>query len=162
MICSLLELKVLLIPGRRVLGLDLGLKTIGLALSDTSLTIATPLMVIKRGAVAKDISALVGSIMTYNVNAVVVGLPTQMDGTEGKQAILTRAFVENLLDSININVVFWDERLSSVAVERILITEANLSRKRRKGVIDKVAAAYILQGALNALTYLVLCILLYL
>ena len=148
-----LQLKALLKPGQRLLGLDLGAKTIGLALSDVLLTLATPLLVIERRNMVKDIGALVRAMRAHEVGGLVIGLPLQMDGTEGAQAMATRAFVRALLQRVDIELALWDERLSSAAVERMLVKEADLSRERRKAVIDRVAAAYILQGVLDYLAH---------
>ncbi|KAF0140233.1 MAG: putative Holliday junction resolvase [Rhodospirillaceae bacterium] len=148
---NLLQLKALLKPGQPLLGLDLGHKTLGLALSDVSLTVATPLGVVERQSLVKDIGALIRAMHAHDVGGLVIGLPLQMDGTEGTQAAATRAFVLAVLQRVDVEIAFWDERLSSVAVERMLITEADLSRKRRKAVLDRAAAAYILQGVLDYL-----------
>ncbi|VBB69426.1 Putative Holliday junction resolvase YggF [invertebrate metagenome] len=146
---NLSQLNVLLKPGQRLLGLDLGGKSLGLALSDVSLTVATPFVVIKRRNLVKDKKILFQIMHRQNVGGLVVGLPLQMNGMEGSQAVATLAFVRNL--SQQVEIALFDERLSSAAVERMLITEADLSRQRRRQVTDKVAAAYILQGALDFL-----------
>ncbi len=138
--------------GQRLLGLDLGHKTLGLALSDVSLKVAIPFVVVKRRTIAEDIRVLVQVIHTQDVGGLVVGLPLQMNGIEGSQAAATRCFVRKILWQVDIAVSFWDERLSSAAVERMLLTEANMSRQRRRQIIDKLAAAYILQSALDSLT----------
>ena len=137
-------------PGHRLLGLDIGSKTIGLALSDVTLTVASPAETIKRGKFAKDAERLSVLIAEENVGGLVLGLPVQMDGTEGRRCQSVRQFANNLLAVFDIPIAFWDERLSTAAVERILISEADMTRKRRAQVIDKMAAAYILQGALDA------------
>jgi putative Holliday junction resolvase len=140
-----------LTAGQRVLGLDVGAKTVGLALSDPSLTVATPLETIWRGKkFAPDAERLAGIIGERGVGGLVIGLPINMDGSEGPRCQSTRQFARNLLGRIEIAIAFWDERLSTAAVERMLVEEADLSRKRRGEVIDKLAAAYILQGALDA------------
>ncbi|MEM8743992.1 MAG: Holliday junction resolvase RuvX [Pseudomonadota bacterium] len=136
--------------GTRLLGLDLGTKTIGLALSDTSLRVATPHDTIKRKKFTHDVGLLLDEIEKHDVSALVIGLPLNLDGSEGPRSQATRAFVRNLARHTDIPVVFWDERLSTVAAERTLL-EADTSRKRRAEVVDKMAAAFILQGALDRL-----------
>lgn len=147
------QLKELLKPGQRLLGLDFGDKRIGLALSDPSLTIASAYATIERQSLVKDIGALIRTVRDNEAGGMIVGLPLQMDGTEGERVEITRKFVTSLLQRVDIEVAFWDERLSSAAVERMLISEADMSRKRRQEVIDKASAAYILQGALDAMAY---------
>ena len=137
-------------PGKRLLGLDLGEKTIGLALSDTLLTVATPMETLKRGKFAADAAKLDIIISVQGVGALVVGLPLNMDGRDGPSAQSARAFVRNWVNRSEIPAVLWDERLSTSAVTRTLI-EADASRRRRDEVVDKMAAAYILQGALDRL-----------
>lgn len=144
------ELKENLGSGQRLLGLDVGTKTLGLAISDRSLSIATPLETRKRTRFTADAEYLRGLIAERNVGGLVIGLPVSMDGTEGPRCQSVRQFAANLLKAIDIDVAFWDERLSTAAVERTLI-EADLSRRRRAQVVDKLAAAYILQGALDRL-----------
>ena len=137
--------------GARLLGLDLGEKTIGLALSDTLLTVATPMQTLKRGKFSADAAALDAIIAQQNIGALVVGLPLNMDGSEGPSAQSARAFARNLAARASaLPVLLWDERLSTAAVTRTLI-DADASRKRRSEVVDKMAAAYILQGALDRL-----------
>jgi len=133
-----------------VLGLDLGTKTIGMALSDVTRSVATPLRTLKRGKFTADAKELADVIEQNQVGALVIGMPFNLDGTEGPRAQSTRAFARNLGQHIQVPIVFWDERLSTAAVERHLI-EADASRKRRAEVIDRMAAAYILQGALERL-----------
>lgn len=132
----------------RVLGLDLGEKTIGLAMSDTTWFISSPLEVIRRTTLDNDFKALQGIIDRFSIVAFVIGLPLNMNGSEGPQVVKARKFIEDLLKVINISVYFWDERLSTVAVTRTLI-EADLSRKKRAKVVDKMAATFILQGVLD-------------
>jgi putative Holliday junction resolvase len=144
----------LLRPGARLLGLDLGTKTIGLALSDVSRSVATPFKTLKRGKFSEDARVLRELIATHDVGGLVIGLPLNLDGTEGPRAQSTRAFARNLAAQVEVPIVFWDERLSTAAVERHLI-EADATRKRRAEVIDRMAAAYILQGALDRLKRLV-------
>jgi putative Holliday junction resolvase len=134
--------------GARLLGVDLGTKTIGLALSDVERRIATPLETLKRTKFTPDAAAIGRVVERFGVGGLVVGLPLNMDGTEGPRSQATRAFVRNLKPLIKIPVAFWDERLSTLAVTRTLI-EADASRARRGAVVDKMAAAYILQGALD-------------
>jgi putative Holliday junction resolvase len=132
----------------RFLGFDVGEKTIGLALSDTNRTIATPFQVIPRTKWKKDAEALLKIIKEHCIVGVVVGFPLNMDGSEGPRCQSTRQFVTNLLSIFDLPVCLWDERLSTMAVTRTLL-EADLSRAKRKKVVDKMAAAYILQGFLD-------------
>ena len=147
-IVSIEELK--LAPGARLLGLDLGEKTIGIALSDTRLTVATPMETLKRGKFAADAPKLEKIIAEQNVGGLVVGLPLNMDGSDGPSAQSARAFARNFAARSEVPVLLWDERLSTAAVTRTLL-DADASRKRRDEVVDKMAAAYILQGALERL-----------
>jgi putative Holliday junction resolvase len=142
-----------LAPGQRLLGLDLGEKTIGLALTDRLLTVATPFGTLKRGKFAADATRLDIIISEQGVGGLVVGLPLNMDGSDGPSAQSARAFGRNWVNHSPLPVVFQDERLSTSAVTRTLI-EADASRKRRAEVVDKMAAAYILQGALDRLRVL--------
>jgi putative holliday junction resolvase len=150
---NLAELKPMLRPGQRLLGLDLGEKTIGLALSDTLLTVASPLQTLKRGKFQADALTLGQLIQQHGIGGLVVGLPLNMDGSEGPSAQSARAFARNFAAVSDCPVAFMDERLSTAAVTRTLI-EADASRRRRKEVVDKVAAAYILQAALDRLRHL--------
>jgi putative pre-16S rRNA nuclease len=134
----------------RLLGLDVGTKTIGMALSDVTRSIATPFDTIRRTKFTADAKAIGEVIERNQVGAVVIGLPINLDGSEGPRAQSTRAFARNLASHIGVPMAFWDERLSTAAVERHLI-EADASRKRRAEVVDRMAAAYILQGALDRL-----------
>ena len=131
-----------------IIGLDLGTKTIGLAVSDLLRNVATPLETIKREKFTKDAEKLLTVCDDRAIKGIVLGLPRNMDGTEGPRAQSTRAFARNLNQKTNLMITFWDERLSTVAAEKALL-EANTTRKRRSEVIDHVAASYILQGALN-------------
>ncbi len=149
-IISLEELAGSLDAGTRLLGLDLGTKTIGLALSDISRTIASPLETIRRTKFTNDKNKIAEISDNFQISAFVLGLPLNLDGTEGPRAQATRAFAANLTRQIDLPLAFWDERLSTVAAERTLL-EADASRKRRSEVIDKMAAAFILQGALDRL-----------
>jgi len=137
-------------PGRRLLGLDLGEKTIGLALSDTLLTVATPMQTLKRAKFGADAARLDIIISEQGVGGLVVGLPLNMDGTDGPSAQSARAFARNWAGSRDLPVLLQDERMSTMAVTRTLI-DADASRARRAEVVDKMAAAYILQGALDRL-----------
>jgi putative Holliday junction resolvase len=143
-------LKAAIVPGKRLLGFDLGEKTIGLALSDTMLTMATPLETLKRGKFSVDAVVIESLIHKHGVGGLVIGLPLNMDGTDGPSAQSARAFGRNFAARSQLPIVFWDERLSTAAVTRTLL-EADSSRKRRSEVVDKMAAAYILQGALDRL-----------
>lgn len=137
-------------PGCRIMGLDLGTRTIGLATSDLTRQIATPLETIARKKFTQDAERLTAIATRENVGLLVLGLPVNMDGTEGPRAQSTRAFARNLARMTPLPIVFWDERLSTAAVERMLI-EADATRRRRDAVIDKLAAAWILQAALDSL-----------
>jgi putative Holliday junction resolvase len=149
-VVELVELKALVASRRRLLGLDLGEKTIGLALSDTLRTVATPLETLKRGKFTADAARLKDIITEHGVGGLIVGLPLNMDGTDGPSAQSARAFARNFAAQSEIPVVLWDERLSTAAVTRTLI-DADASRRRRAEVVDKMAAAYILQGVLERL-----------
>jgi len=138
-------------PGKRLMGLDIGSKTIGLALSDVNRVIASPLETLWREKFSKDAEKLEHLIDEHDIGGLVLGLPLNMDGSEGPRCQSSRQFAVNLLDRRDIAIAFQDERLSTVAVERILIGEADLTRKRRAQVVDRAAAAYILQSALDAL-----------
>ena len=150
-VIELRELNENLKYGQRLLGLDLGAKTIGLALSDALCSIASPLETIRRTKFTVDAQTLMAIIEKHNIGGLVLGFPLNMDGSEGPRCQSTRTFASNLLQKIEIPIALWDERLSSAAVERILITEVDMTRKRRREVVDKAAAAYILQGALDAM-----------
>ncbi len=144
------DLAPLLAPEARLLGLDVGSKTVGMALSDVTRSIATPFDTIRRTKFTADAKTIGEVIESNQVGALVIGLPLNLDGSEGPRAQSTRAFARNLAAYIGVPMMFWDERLSTAAVERHLI-EADASRKRRAEVIDRMAAAYILQGALDRL-----------
>ena len=150
---ALEELAVVLAPGRRLLGLDFGEKTIGLALSDTMLTVATPLATLKRGKFKADAEKLGALIAEHNVGAMMVGLPLNMDGSTGPSAQSAQAFARNFASVSACPVVLVDERLSTAAVTRTLL-DADASRRRRQAVVDKMAAAYVLQGALDRIANL--------
>jgi putative Holliday junction resolvase len=140
------------LPGP-LMGLDLGTKTIGVAVSDGLRISATALEVVRRAKFAVDAARLEQIIAGRGIGAIVLGLPRNMDGSEGPRCQSTRAFARNLAARIALPIAFWDERLSTVAAERALLA-ADSSRKRRREVIDKIAAAYILQGALDRLAAL--------
>lgn len=152
-IIALENLKPALTPGQRLLGLDLGEKTIGLALSDTLLMVATPMETLKRGKFSIDAAKLDTIIAAQGVGGLVVGLPLNMDGTDGPSAQSARAFARNFAARSSLPIVMIDERLSTAAVTLTML-DADLSRKRRAAVVDKMAAAYILQGALDRLRQL--------
>ena len=147
------DLPKLLAAEARLLGLDVGTKTIGLALSDVTRSIATPYHTVRRTKFTEDAKVIQEAVNEHQVGALVIGLPINLDGSEGPRAQSTRAFARNLAARIEVPMVFWDERLSTAAVERHLL-EAGASRKRRAQVIDRMAAAYILQGALDRLNRL--------
>lgn len=138
---------------RALMGLDLGDRTIGVAVSDLFLSVATPLETIRRKKFGVDAARVLGLADDRNVGGLVLGLPRNMDGTEGPRCQSTRAFARNISRLTDLPIGFWDERLSTVAAERALL-EADTSRKRRAEVIDHVAAGYILQGALDRLRHM--------
>jgi len=140
-------------PRRALMGLDLGTKTIGVAVSDTLRGIATPVLTLKRKKFGVDATALLDLIAERNICGVVLGLPRNMDGSEGPRAQSTRAFSRNFERLCDLPISYWDERLSTVAAERALL-EADTSRARRAELIDHVAAGYILQGALDRLAHM--------
>lgn len=142
------------VPAMRALvGLDLGDKTIGVAVSDRMLSVATPLETIRRKKFGLDAAQLLEIIANREIAGIILGLPFNMDGSEGPRCQKTRAFARNLSRLTDLPIGFWDERLSTVAAERALL-EADTSRKRRGEVIDHVAAGFILQGVLDRLSYL--------
>ncbi|MBO6634622.1 MAG: Holliday junction resolvase RuvX [Parvibaculum sp.] len=134
----------------RLMGVDLGTKTIGLALSDVSRSIASPLETIRRTKFTADAERMIALAKNHGVVALIFGLPLNMDGTEGPRCQSTRAFVRNLEKLTDLPVAFWDERMSTMAVTRTLL-DADASRARRAELVDKMAASYILQGALDRL-----------
>ena len=144
------DLKHILPKQGRVIGLDLGSKTIGVAMSDLGRLIASPYKTITRNKFRKDCENIASIIEHQQIAGVILGYPINMDGTYGPRAQSTRQFAVNLIDELGITLSLWDERLSTVAVTRTMI-EADLSRARQKQVVDKMAAAYILQGALDYL-----------
>ncbi len=151
-IVTLDDIKALLKPEQRLLGLDLGTKTIGVAVSDVNRTIASPLETIKRTKFKADVERLIHIAQDERACAIILGLPVNLDGSEGPRAQATRAFARNIAAAGAPPVAFWDERLSTAAVERAMI-DADLSRKRRAKLVDKLAAAFILQGALDRMNY---------
>ena len=149
-VMTLAEMKSSVGDYGRLMGLDLGSKTIGVALSDVMRTIASPYDTIKRGKFTADATTLLDIIDAQEVKGIVLGLPVSMDGTEGPRCQSTRQFAKNLMEKRALPISFWDERLSTVAVERMLVDEVDMTRARRGQVVDKLAATYILQGALDA------------
>ena len=150
---SIEDLAAALPAGAPLMGLDLGSVTVGLAISDVRRRIASPLLTIARTKFTADAKALLAEAGRHNVAALILGLPLNMDGSEGPRVQATRAFARSLRPLTPLPIVFWDERLSTAAVTRTLIS-ADASRKRRDEVVDKMAAAYILQGALDRLAKL--------
>lgn len=144
------QLPQLLVGGKTLAGLDLGDKTIGIAVADRGLSFAHPRQVILRKKFTQDAEALLKVLAKEDVAAIVIGLPVNMDGSEGPRVQATRAFVRNMARVTELPFVFWDERLSTVAVERTLI-EMDFSRRKRDDKIDSAAAAFILQGVLDRL-----------
>ena len=154
MICAGVEdFAAALPPNRAIAGLDLGDKTIGVALSDLRRQVATPIEVIRREKFTIDAGRLLALLDARGAVGIVLGLPLNMDGSVGPRVQATQAFARNLEKLTALPICYWDERLSTVAAERALL-EADTSRKRRKEVIDQVAAGYILQGALDRIAHL--------
>lgn len=151
-ICNPADLPQILKKSQRMLGLDVGTKTIGLALSDTLLMVATPLRTIRRTRFKADTTEVLREVDAHGVGALAIGLPIALDGRESPRSQSVRQFARNLLEIRDLPVVFWDERLSTAAVERTMI-EADLTRRRRREIIDRTAAAYILQGLLDRLAH---------
>jgi len=149
-ILTLEEFAAGLPPKGALAGLDVGTKTIGVAVSDATRFIATPLETIMRTKFSKDIQKLVAMLADRRIVGVVIGLPLNMDGSEGPRCQSTRQFAENCLPHISLPMTFWDERLSTAAVTRALIDQ-DASRRQRAAVVDRMAAAYILQGVLDYL-----------
>jgi putative Holliday junction resolvase len=139
--------------GRAVMGLDLGTKTIGVALSDRLWSVASPHETVKRVKFTDDAARLMAIAAGREVGGIILGLPRNMDGSEGPRAQSTRAFARNLARLTELPIGYWDERLSTVAAERALL-EADATRKRRMQVIDNIAAAYILQGVLDRMGHM--------
>lgn len=149
-VVDLAALSICLANRQRLLGLDVGTKTIGLAVSDSIGMTATPIETIARTKFTADAARLTTIITERKIGGLVIGLPINMDGSEGPRCQSTRQFAANLLTKLDLPMAFWDERLSTAAVERQMI-EADMSRRRRAETVDKAAAAYILQGALERL-----------
>jgi putative Holliday junction resolvase len=151
-VVDLLELPAQLAPYTPLVGLDLGEKTIGVAVSDATRTVASPLDLIRKTKFTDDAKALFKLMESRGAVGVVIGLPVNMDGSEGPRCQSSRAFARNLLRLRgDIPIAFWDERMSSMAINRMLIDEADMNRARRVEVVDKAAAGWILQGALDRL-----------
>ena len=148
-IVDIMQLRDALPPRTPVVGLDPGEKTLGVAVSDISLTIASPLALIRRTKFNKEAEELFALMESRGAGGVVIGLPVNMDGTEGARCQSNRALARNLLRLRDLPIAFWDERLSTAAVERMLIGEADMTRGKRAEVVDRAAAGYILQGALD-------------
>ena len=148
---DLLDLPAALPAYTPLVGLDPGEKTIGVAVSDVTRTVASPLDTIRREKFTQDAAALFKLMDSRGAAGIVIGLPVNMDGTEGVRCQSNRALARNLLRLKDIPIAFWDERLSTAAVTRVLIEEHDVNRKRRAQVVDKMAAAWILQGALERL-----------
>ncbi len=150
-IVDIMQLRDALPPRTPVVGLDPGEKTLGVAVSDISLTIASPLALIRRSKFTKEAEELFALMESRGAAGIVIGLPVNMDGTEGARCQSNRALARNLLRLRDLPIAFWDERLSTAAVERMLIGEADMTRGKRAEVVDRAAAGYILQGALDRL-----------
>lgn len=147
---SITEFGAMLQPGERIMGLDLGTKTIGVAMSDATRSIASPRETIRRSKFTQDAARLLAIASEEPVGGIVLGLPINMNASEGPRAQATRAFKRNLAQLTRLPILLWDERLSTAAVTRTLL-EADSSRARRAEVVDKLAAAFILQGVLDRL-----------
>ncbi len=152
-VADVVDFAACLPPMRAVIGLDLGEKTIGLAVSDRLLSVASPLSTIRRTKFTADATALLKIVAEREICGIILGLPRNMDGSEGPRCQSTRAFARNLERLTDLPITFWDERLSTVAAERALL-EADTSRKRRSEVIDHVAAGFILQGTLDRIGHM--------
>ena len=153
-VVDLTELPALLPRYSALIGLDLDEKTIGVAVSDVTRMVASPLELIRKTKFTAEANRLFALIDEREVGAIVIGLPVNMDGTEGTRCQSNRAFARNLLRLRDIPIAFWDERLSTMAVNRVLVEEADVTRARRAELVDKMAAAWILQGALDRLSAL--------
>lgn len=149
-LCNMAELAAARSAKGRIMGLDLGTKTIGLAVSDAALMIASPITTIARTGFESDMRQLRQEMEGRDIEALILGLPMNMDGSEGPRAEATRKFADRLAGEIDLPIAFWDERLSTRAVERAMI-DADLSRGKRAKKVDSAAAAYILQGAIDFL-----------
>ena len=144
------EFRQIVKQGKRIMGLDVGTKTVGVALSDVRHMIASPLETVMRKKFRDDVVRFQNIVRDHEVGGVLLGLPLSMDGSEGPRCQSIRAFADNLGEAIELPMTFWDERLSTSAVERMLVDDVDMSRKRRGQIIDKLAAVYILQGFLDA------------
>lgn len=154
-ICNLSEFITAVPPYRGLLGIDHGSVVLGLAVSDPMWRVASPLQSLKRRKLSEDIKPIITCVRERNIGGIVIGLPKNMDGTEGASAQSVRTFARNLLNTQDFSlmpITFWDERLSTAAVTRIMLTD-DMTRKRRDDVVDKAAAAYILQGFLDAVIH---------
>ncbi|MFC3076960.1 Holliday junction resolvase RuvX [Phenylobacterium terrae] len=150
-VLELTELPQSIGPRAPLAGLDLGEKTIGVAVSDVSRTVASPLELIRKTKFSDDVARLFQLMESRGAEGIVIGLPLNMDGSEGPRVQSARAFARNLLRLKDVPIAFWDERMSTMAINRMLISEADATRARRADLVDKMAAAYILQGALERL-----------
>lgn len=150
LVANVAALRASLSKGARLIGLDPGAKTIGVALSDVTLTIASPYGALKRGKLAANAAEIAAIAAREGAGGIVVGLPLSMDGTAGPAAQAARDWATALAAALGLPVALWDERLSSAAVNRVLIGEADMTRARRAAVVDKAAAAWMLQSALDA------------
>jgi putative Holliday junction resolvase len=153
-VLELTELPAALPAYAPVVGLDLGERTIGVAVSDATRTVASPMETIRKTKFTDDAKRLFALMESRGAAGVVIGLPVNMDGTEGVRCQSNRAFARNLLRLRDLPIAFWDERMSTMAVNRMLIQEMDINRARRAEVVDKAAAAWILQGALERLRML--------
>lgn len=147
---SIAEFTAILPSHKRLMGLDVGDKTIGLSLSDIMLTIASPLLTIKRSKFSKDVETLKNLVAEHKICGLVIGYPMNMDGSHGPRTQSTRAFVSNLKKHIDLPMLMWDERLTTMAVQRAML-EGDLSRQKRAQLVDKLAASYMLQGFLDTI-----------
>lgn len=147
---NMTDLRAQLLPGQRLLGVDPGAKSIGLALSDVSLMLATPHSTLRRGKLVDNAASIGRIVQKEGVGGLVIGLPLSMDGTAGPAAQAARDWAHALSGETGLPVALWDERLSTSAVNRFLIQEADMTRRRRAQVVDRMAAAYVLQAALDA------------
>lgn len=150
-LCKPADLPRLLAPGARLMGLDFGSRTIGVAVSDAALRVAAPVTIVRRRKFALDAAEIAALVESRNIGGFVIGLPLNMDGSEGRRVQSTRDLTAELLLRIDLPTIFQDERMSTRAVERAMITEADLTRAKRKKSIDSAAAAWILQAALDSL-----------
>jgi putative Holliday junction resolvase len=150
-VLDILDLPAALPPMTPLVGLDIGEKTIGVAVSDLTRFISSPLSLIRKTKFTDDANVMFKLMAERGATGIVIGLPVNMDGTEGTRCQSNRAFARNILRLKDIPIAFWDERLSTVAVNKMLIGEADLTRSKRAEVVDRAAASFILQGALDRL-----------